>query len=709
MKLMDHLPIDDHIPDILDALRRSRAVVVTAEPGAGKTTRVPPALVIDGPVLVLQPRRVAARAIAQRIAFEQGWALGKEVGWQVRYERRFSAQTKLLVATEGILTARLQADRELTAFRTVVLDEFHERSIHADLGLALCRIAWRARPDFRLVIMSATIDADRVSAFLDNCPIVRVPGRAFALDVSYRPGVDPARVIADEIAITPRALLCFLPGAPEIRKAADAVAPSLQRLGIALFPLHGGLSADEQDLAIQPGSGRRVILATNLAETTLTVPDVTSVVDTGLQKVARYDAARAIDSLEIERVSQDSADQRAGRAGRVQAGRAVRLWDPRDRLRPHREPEIARVDLAATMLDVFGWGGDPGSLEWFDPPPRHAVDAAIDLLGRLGAIDRDGRVLELGRRMQRLPLHPRLSRLLLDARGAAVAARACALLSERHSAPARHGATVCDLLSAVDRESVLPPHVLQAARNLREAAREVLGAEARETIDETSFRRAVLAGYPDRVAKRRAPKSPRFVLVSGTGAQLARESGVHDAEFIVAVDLAGRAAGTAGEAIVRLATAIERDWLAADGRERRHSFDAASGRGKAVQVDMYGSLSLAERPASPDAGEAARILAAEYLRRGLQPADEQLVRRLQFAGLAHDVATLVERAAASAARLDDMSLEAQLSGEARAALARLAPVSVTLAGGGAARLDYRGDDRHAAAAGLQQLLGVTAT
>ena len=439
-----------HLEAIRAAVRAARAAVVTAAPGAGKTTRVPPALVADGPVLVLQPRRVAARAIARRIADEQGWTLGREVGWHVRFERNFSAATSLLVATEGILTARLQQDPMASAWRTIVIDEFHERSLHADVGLALAREAWRARDDLRLVVMSATLDAGRVSAYLDNCPVIDVPGRTYPLNISYAPSTPVEQAVAQAAGDAGGAVLVFLPGAPEIRRAADRVA-SLLGTSVPVLPLHGGLSADEQDAALQPTGNTRIVLATNLAETTLTVSDVTVVVDTGLHKVSRHDPGRGIDSLETERVTQDSADQRAGRAGRVRAGRVVRLWDARDRLRPHREPEIARVDLAAVVLDVLGWGGDPRTLGWFDPPSAHALDSAFGLLDRLGAIDAAGRLTAIGRTLQRLPIHPRLGRMLVAGQATPLIAKACALLAERHvRVPRQAAATSCDLLSALD-------------------------------------------------------------------------------------------------------------------------------------------------------------------------------------------------------------------------------------------------------------------
>src|SRR6188508_1537739 len=437
MPTREPLPIDAHVAGIVDAVRARRAAVVTAAPGAGKTTRIPPALTPDGPVLLLQPRRVAARAIARRIADEQGWTIGREVGWHVRFDRRCDDNTQLVVATEGILTARLQQDPLLSSMRTVVIDEFHERSIHADLGLALTRQAWIARDDLRIVVMSATIDARRVAEFLGGCPVIDVPGRVHPIDVRYAPGVEPDQAIAGAVPSGGRALLCFLPGAGEIRSTADRLSGRLNG-DVAIWPLHGGLDADAQDAALAPSGRPRVILATNLAETTLTVPDVTVVVDSGLHKVARYDPDRAIDSLDTERIARDSADQRAGRAGRTAPGTVIRLWDARDRLRAEREPELARIDLAATTLDVIAWGGDPRTLEWFEAPPAAAIDAALQLLRRIGAIDDRGTLTPIGEQLRRLPLHPRLGRLLIAAAGAPAAARACALLSERHAIPPRH-------------------------------------------------------------------------------------------------------------------------------------------------------------------------------------------------------------------------------------------------------------------------------
>jgi ATP-dependent helicase HrpB len=700
---LDALPVDGHLPAIRDALRAHRAVVVTAAPGAGKTTRVPPALVEDGPVIVLEPRRVAARAIARRIADERGWTIGREIGWHVRFDRQFSDDTRLLVATEGILTAELQQDPLASRWRTIVLDEFHERSLYADVGLALARQAWLARTDLRLVVMSATMDSARVAAFLGGCPIIEAPGRVHPVAISHRPGIEPDEAIADAWPRAAGSLLCFLPGVGEIRRTAERVASRLR--GVDVLPLHGSLTPDDQDAAIRLGP-RRIILATNVAETSVTVPGVTCVVDAGWHKVARYDPARAIDSLDLERISQDSADQRAGRAGRTAPGTAIRLWDSRDRLRVHREAEIARVDLSATVLDVIAWGGEPRTFEWFDAPAPHAIDSALELLHRLNAIGADGRLTAGGRAMQRMPLAPRLSRILLAAHGAPVAARACALLAERSATVPRHQATSCDLLAAVEHPRDLPPHVVAVARDLEASAKRALGGSMRASISDEDFRRAVLAGYPDRVARRRSLKGDSLLLASGSGARLARESGVINAEFLVAVEMRGEV-GPAAEPLVRVATAIDKDWLDATADEVVHVFDEEAGVVRARRLGKYGALVVKERHVAPDADEAARLVADAYVRRGPRESDGQLLHRLAFAGLPTDFEARVRAAAVGAVRLADVNLESALPHDEQRRLARDAPSRIQLANGTEVRLEYRGDGRPIASIKLQKVMGVS--
>ncbi|HEY5907304.1 MAG TPA: helicase-related protein, partial [Vicinamibacteria bacterium] len=397
-------------------------MVVVAPPGSGKTTRVPPALLARGPLLLLQPRRVAARAIARRIAEEQGLALGEEIGWHVRAERNFTARTRLIVATEGILTARLVADPLLGGFATVVLDEFHERSVHADLGLALARQAARARGDLALVVMSATLDPGPVAEFLGGAEVVNVEARAHPVELHYAPGLAPVEAVRDAARRTGGHVLCFLPGTPEIERLRQELGPLPDA---RVLPLHGSLPADEQEEALRPSSLRKVILATNVAETSVTVEGVTEVVDSGYHKVLRYDAERGFDRLERERIPQDSADQRAGRAGRTQPGRSVRLWDARDTLRPTREPEIERIDLSGPVLDVLGWGGDPRTFEWFEAPEPERLAAALALLERLGAVQAH-RLTAVGDAIRQLPLPPRLARVLVAAGGSPRAALCCA-------------------------------------------------------------------------------------------------------------------------------------------------------------------------------------------------------------------------------------------------------------------------------------------
>jgi ATP-dependent helicase HrpB len=707
------LPISPWIPEILARVRERRAIVVTAAPGTGKTTQVPPALAADGPVILLQPRRVAARSIAARIAAEQGWTLGREVGWHVRFERRFTRDSRLIVATEGILTARLQQDPLLSTFRTIVLDEFHERSIHADLGIALARQAWLARDDLRVVVMSATLDAMRVAAWLGDCPVVAVPGESSPLQILYRPDGTVASGVAEALAATSGQVLCFLAGAPEIARALPEVTRASP--GVDVVSLHGALPASEQDAAIAATNRRRVILSTNIAETSLTVPGVRAVVDSGLHKVARYDPDRAIDSLETQRIATDSADQRAGRAARLGPGVALRLWDQSIRLQPHREPDIHRIDLSGPLLDIFAWGGDPRTFEWFERPTDEAIAAGIELLEQLGAVAK-GQMTQTGARMHALPLHPRLARLLLEANGAWPAALACALLSERHFVPRQAAASSSDLLSAVDRESDLPAHVLQTAQVLQRA----IGNERKPlSLDERAFRRAVFHGYPDRVGRRRHPGSPRVLLASGHGAVLSAESGVRDGDFVAAIDVRAaprgeggpghRSLGEGGEAKIRMASLVEREWLRPSRTETTHEFDREAGRVRAFRRDYYGAIVLAEHHLTPDPETAAAVLRDAYVERGWTAADEQLARRFRFAGLPLDITTLLARATEGRTELAQVSLAAHLTWDEQQRLDRAAPPRLGVPSGRTHALEYHADGTLSASVKLQELFGLAET
>ena len=708
---LDPLPIDAHVDAVVDAVRRHRAAVVVAPPGAGKTTRLPPALAVDGPVLVLQPRRVAARAIARRIAEERGWTLGQEVGWHVRFERRFTAATRVLLATEGILTARLVDDPLISGVRTIVLDEFHERSIHADLGLALARQAWTARDDLRVVVMSATLAAEPVARFLDGCPIVDVPGRPHPLEIAYAPGESVADAVRAVWPGSRGSVLCFLPGAPEIRRAHGEVAHAVP--DVEVVDLFGALTAEEQDRAVrsdQSGGGRRVILATNIAETSLTVPGVDTVVDTGLHKVARYDATRALDTLDTERVSQASADQRAGRAARLGPGRARRLWDARDRLRPHGEPDIARIDLAGPLLDLAAWGTDPEAFAWFEAPPAEAVAAARRLLQRLGALDGNA-LTPLGRRMQALPLPPRLARILIEAGGARDAARACAILSERQLAPARREATTCDLLGSLDAWASLPPHVHQVARQIEDLAAGLAAATPRTAFGEPDLRRALFVGYADRLARRREAQGTTLVLATGTGAVLGRESGVRDGEFLVALDVQAptRPGPPDPNALVRVASRVEPEWIVPTAITVEHAFDPRSGRVRAWRRERVDRLILAEHAQAPEPAAAAEALAVAWLARDPDEANAGWIRRVRFAGLDVDLPALVRQAAGGVASLAEIDLGAQAPYAMARELDRLAPTHLDLPSGRRAALAYEADGTVTASARLQELFGLAET
>ena len=721
------LPVDAFIDPIREALDRHRAAVLTAAPGAGKTTRVPPALVDQGRVLLLQPRRVAARAMARRIADERGWTLGREVGWHIRFESKATADTRLLVVTEGILTAYLQDDPLLSNVTTLIVDEFHERSIHADLGLALARQAWLARPDLRILVMSATLETAPVSRFLGDCPVIDVPGTLHPLSISYGPGQTMAEAL-DEVLPTSRGnALCFLPGAGEIARAARETESVAARHGVEVLQLYGSMDSDAQDAVLRSDEGapgapkraarRRVILATNIAETSLTVPDVSIVVDSGLHKVARYNGERGVDSLTLERITTDSADQRAGRAARLGPGTVRRLWDPRDRLRPHREPEVQRIDLAQPVLSILGWGGDPRTFEWFERPTDDRLAVALALLERLGLV-KDGHATESAQVFRRLPLHPRLARILIDGQGSFEAAAACAWLSEPGRTEGGHQTTSCDLLPILDAWPRMPFHLKRVAENLERSAAAVLGSRKVGRIDETAVRQAVLAGYPDRVAKRRSPD--RVTLATGHGAVMGRESGVREGEWLVALDVAAVGAPRRGgslvppaparptEATVRAACRIESEWLSPTRSEVIHRIDEA-GIVRAHATEFYDSLVLRERLVAIDPVVAANMLAQAWLDRDRDADTERLERRAAFAGHALDLPALAESAAASAKGFKDLDITAHLPWAVKQAIDRDAPDSLTVPSGRSMRLEYAAEGTVSVAVKLQELFGLAET
>ena len=654
------LPIDPSLPRILDRLREGAGLVLIAAPGSGKTTRVPAAIVRSGllgaanpSVIVLQPRRVAARSVAARIADEQGWTLGREVGYQIRFERRASASTRLLIETEGVLTRQILADPFLESIGAVVLDEFHERSLHTDLALSLLREVRReVRPDLRIIVMSATLDAEPVARFLD-APIVEVPGRVFPVAMEYRETerpADPASIAgAVSSAIADRSdrghVLVFLPGAAEIRRACRELEPIAAGADAEVLPLYGSLSAEEQDRALRPSSRRKIIVATNIAETSLTIDGVTTVIDAGLARVARHDPQRGLDRLDLERISRASADQRAGRAGRTGPGRCIRLWSERRHpaLSPFDEPEVHRVDLASTVLALRSWGvREPERFGWYEPPTKDRLEAADVLLARLGTLDATDRTItQIGERVLALPVHPRLGRLLLAAaeeglidEGAALAA----LLSEKDLAARRPGGGrrgPSDILPRLDllaeaesgrfapalRDRGIDPSAARQVARVRDdlirLGRRLEGASRRVEWDQDAREEALLKllilAYPDRVVRRRGSEETG-VMVGGRGVRLARESVVRDGELFLALDpREARRRGTL-ELDVSIASAVRLEWLEelapqSFRRVRRTQYDADRERVVAVNQLWYEDVLLREDAAPPaDAREASSAL-----------------------------------------------------------------------------------------------------
>jgi ATP-dependent helicase HrpB len=650
------LPIDEVLPELIAALRAESSAVLIAPTGAGKTTRVPPALLSagigGGQIVMLEPRRIAARAAARRMAAEGGWTLGREVGYQVRFERLAGPETKILVVTEGILVQRLQADPFLEGIGAVIFDELHERNLATDLSLAMARRVQReVRPELRLLAMSATLDPGPVAAFLGGCPTIESRGRLYPVEILHADRPDdrslPGQIAAGVrrlLALTPGDLLAFLPGVGEIQRCAEALAPLAAEQGLAVLPLYGDLPAERQDEVLRPSGRRKVVLATNVAESSITVDGVTAVIDSGLVRRLRFDPASGLDRLELGRVSRASADQRAGRAGRQAPGYCLRLWPAYEHAAlPEREtPEIARVDLAGPALQLASWGEtDLAAFDWFETPPAAALASALALLRQLGALGNTG-VSAIGRTLARLPVHPRLGRLLVEGHRLGhprEAALLAALISERDPFPrGLRGAgprrsSRSDLLDRLDAlegfERRRAPtedlnagavrFVLKARDQLAEVARRDLRdvpphAEAPPLDD--ALLRALLAAYPDRVARRREPRSPRGLMVGGRGVRLAEESAVLAAELFLCVDcvdVEGGRAGALAEALVRKASEILPEWLPADRLRTAVDleFDAARERVAAWKRTRYEDLVIAEAEVPPpDAAETSRVLAA---------------------------------------------------------------------------------------------------
>jgi ATP-dependent helicase HrpB len=572
------LPIVEVLPQLRAALSTNRCVVLEAPAGAGKSTVVPLALLDsdwrgDSRILMLEPRRIAARAIAQRMAALLGEQAGGTVGFRTRLETRAGPHTRIEVVTEGILTRMLQRDPALEGVALVIFDEFHERNLHGDLGLTLCiEVRRHLRESLRLLIMSATLDAEALLQTLDDAAVVRSQGRMFPVDMHFVPspssptGRSP-RIEGLVTSVTLRALdehegdvLVFLPGAGEIRRVTENLATSLSATRFSVLPLYGDLGAAEQDAALHPDAAgrRKVVVATNIAETSLTIDGVRIVVDAGLERRQRFDPATGMSGLETSRISRASADQRRGRAGRTAPGACYRLWteSANDALVPQAPAEILEADLAPLALELACWGcTDAATLAWVDPPPAASLAQARDLLGRLDALDTQGKVTALGRDMATLGIHPRLAHMVLRARSLGLGELACtiaALLSERDPLQAAPGFRDPDLFHRIEvlRGRPAPAHFevdTGTIRRVRRVAQQVerqldrTTATREETgtgLPEVEATGLLLAfAYPDRIGRARDGSQGRYVLSGGRGADFRDPTALARSEFIVVAAL----------------------------------------------------------------------------------------------------------------------------------------------------------------------------
>ena len=607
------LPIDGLQADLVAACGRVRRLVLRAPTGSGKSTRIPQMLLdlnlVQGQIVVLQPRRIAARLLAARIAQERGVRLGGEVGYQIRFERVESAQTRIKFVTEALLLRQMASDPELKGVGAVVFDEFHERNLHSDVALALARrLQETHRPDLLIMAMSATLDTEGVAKWLGSAETLAADGRAYPVQVEYthlprnstRPIWDAAaeqvrRVLSEEAEGD---ILVFMPGSYEIMRTIGAVRNLPESGGVDILPLYGELPPEEQDRAVKPSPGRKVIVATNVAETSLTIPGVRAVVDAGLARIARFDPHRGIDTLLVEPVSQASAEQRAGRAGRTGPGRCIRLWSQTDHeARPLREvPEIKRVDLSETILLLLssGWG-EAATFPWYEKPDDKALQRALTVLADLGAVDAQGKLTNLGRRMSVFPAHPRYARMLLAAGDLDCVYEVCRIAglaqgrdilfrkvddrteNARDSVEQEDGSDFFPRLALLQRavEMKFDADACdrfgvhgQAARQADQAARQFLrlaegqGLPVSDRIaDPAAVCRCLLLGFTDRLAVRLDAGTLRCALVHGRTGELRRESSIRNAKLLVAAEVDEIQARGGVTTYLSLATAIEEAWL----------------------------------------------------------------------------------------------------------------------------------------------------
>ena len=744
------LPIDVVLGQLADTLEANNAAVLVAPPGAGKTTRVPLAL-LDAPwlngkkIIMLEPRRIAARASAERMARTLGERAGETVGYRVRFGSKISRATRIEVVTEGIFSRQILDDPELSGVAAVLFDEFHERSLDADLGLALARDAQTGlREDLRILVMSATLDGARVGKLLGDAPVVASGGRAFPVETRYlgrKADAPIERQMADAIATALRAdpgsVLAFLPGAAEIRRTQNFLSERVHDADVEIVPLFGALDAAVQDRAIAPApkGQRKVVLATSIAETSLTIEGVRIVVDSGLARVPRYEPDIGLTRLETVRASRAAVDQRRGRAGRTEPGVCYRLWDEPQTasLAAYTQPEILSADLSSLVLDLAQWGvRDPATLAFLDPPPAPALKEANSLLGELGALDTDGRITAEGQSLRALALPPRLARMIVDSHrlGAGEeAADIAAILTERGL-----GGDSVDLDVRLDQFRRDRSPRASSARSLAQRwARQVATTEGPPGEDISPSTGIMLAlAFPDRVARNRGNGS--FVLANGRGAAVEQTSSLARAPYIAVAELTG----TAAQGRILLAAPIAQEDIEtrfADQIEDREeiSFDRGAMALRARRKRTLHAITLSEAPValSPSA-DTARIFAAGLVAAGLDrlPWSKSLKQwrdRVMFlrkaegdswpdlsdAALAADgenwlVRVLYDKTSLKELSPGDLSdaLIGLLPWELRARLEREAPTHFEAPTGTMLAIDYEAEQGPTIAVRLQELFGL---
>ena len=756
---MTPLPIDPALPAVREALLHGPAVLL-APPGSGKTTRVPLALLDErwlrgGRIVMLEPRRLAARAAARWMAHLQGEAVGGTVGYRIRRDTRVGPGTRIEVVTEGVLARLLSADPGLDGVGLVIFDEFHERSLHGDLGLALTLHARSLlRPDLRILVMSATLDGAPVARLLGGAPVVAAEGRAFPVETRYAPPRRDARLdavaagaVRDALAEETGDILVFLPGATEIRRTAERLEEAPPGPAVRVRPLYGDLAPEAQEAAIAPSAPgeRKVVLATSIAETSLTIEGVRVVIDAGFARVPRFSPRTGMARLETVRVSRAAADQRRGRAGRTGPGVCVRLWAEAAtvELRPFDTPEILEADLAPLALELADAGvRDPGELAWLDPPPAAALAQARELLGELGALDAAGRITPHGRAMARLALHPRLAHMLLRARALGLGGLGCelaALLGERDVfRGVNERADVTLRLEALRRgDARASAGALRRARAEAGILRRRLGVNTEPEEPEPRAAGLLLAlAYPDRVGQRRPGAPGRFLLRNGLGAYVAPDDPLGVEAFVAAAELDGRSRESRIFLAAPLARAdLERELGAQVVREEAVAWDEAIDGIVARRRERLGAIVLAYAPLrdpDPDAVHAAVL--GRLARDGAtalpwSDAALGLRSRLHFLhrldprwpdvsdeALTASLGDWLGPSLAGIRRRTDLGridlaplLLARLSGEQRRALERLAPAHFVVPSGSRIPIDYGNPDGPVLAVRLQEVFGLAET